>query len=500
MGLFPFHAKRKQVTQIASGLLLIPLCAFLFFYQLGERDLWSSHEARAAQNAAMILQTGNWGLPQLFDGHREMQKPPLYYWLVAWIAQQQGGRVDAWAVRLPAAISALLGVLLVFGVLASRGRPVAGLVAALVLATAAHYTWLARVGRIDMPLMLTVSLALICFYVAGSGRIACFVGYLAIAAGIMLKGPIGAALPIAVLTVRAMVEGTLAPRRLLRSSLWWGVPLVLALTVPWFLWVNHTTHGEFFHVFFVHHNIERSLGNSDDLRVHPWWFYGPRWLIDFLPWSLLVLGAGVYLLRKSRWREDPEARFGLVWFLTMIALLSCAGFKRADYLLPAYPGAALLLGCVAERWYQGAIHPRRLAVTFGLIVAACVAAWGVVLHHVLPQQEPALEQRTFAQAIRQYAPQPDFVHFFRAESHALAFHVGYPIDTFLEWENLDIWAKTPGVHYIVMPVDAAAEWQEHVTAGRLVEVLRNTDIAAGIPPHEQMVLMRTDNPPASMSR
>jgi hypothetical protein len=220
-------------------------------------------------------------------------------------------------------------------------------------------------------------------------------------------------------------------------------------------------------------------------------------LIDFLPWSPVVVAAGIYLFRNARWREDPEARFGMVWFGVTLLLLSCAGFKRADYLLPAYPGAALLLGCVAERWYQAAVHRRRLLAAFGLIVAGCLVTWTVVLHHVLPQQEPALEQKTFAHAIREHIPQPGFVHFFRAESHVLAFHVGYPIDTFLEWENLDIWTRTPGTHYIVMPVDAAAEWQDHVTSGRLVEVLRNTDLAAGIPPHEQMVLMRIDNPPAS---
>src|SRR5438093_5780391 len=131
-------AKRTLLLVAISG--WVSAAAFLlFFYRLAERDLWSSHEGRAAQNAASILREGKWGLPKLFDGHAELQKPPLYYWLVALIAQLQGGTVDAWAVRLPAALSALAGVLGVFGLLYWRGRPIAGLVAALILATALHY-------------------------------------------------------------------------------------------------------------------------------------------------------------------------------------------------------------------------------------------------------------------------------------------------------------------------------------------------------------------------
>src|SRR5215471_5814393 len=116
-------AQRAICACLLSGGL-----AFLFFYRLADRDLWSSHEGRAAQNGATILREGNWGLPKLFDGHPELQKPPLYYWLVALIAQARGGIVDGWAVRLPAALSALGGVLLVFFLLACRGRAIAGLI------------------------------------------------------------------------------------------------------------------------------------------------------------------------------------------------------------------------------------------------------------------------------------------------------------------------------------------------------------------------------------
>src|SRR5262245_63612256 len=91
---------------ILPRLGLLVFCGCLFFLGLGDRDLTSSHEARAAQNAQMILDEGHWLVPRLFDRHLELQKPPLYYWLVALFAWLNGGHVDAWAVRLPAALSA----------------------------------------------------------------------------------------------------------------------------------------------------------------------------------------------------------------------------------------------------------------------------------------------------------------------------------------------------------------------------------------------------------
>src|SRR5207253_587664 len=135
-------------------LLLLGLCWLLFFHRLGNRSTWSSHEARAAQDAQTILLDNAWGLPHLFDRKVELQKPPLYYWLVAGIAALRGGPVDAWSVRLPAAGAAVGCVVLLLGLGQCSGRRLAGAFAAVMLATAIHFTWLARTGRIDMPLTL----------------------------------------------------------------------------------------------------------------------------------------------------------------------------------------------------------------------------------------------------------------------------------------------------------------------------------------------------------
>jgi 4-amino-4-deoxy-L-arabinose transferase-like glycosyltransferase len=497
-----------QVARAAAPFLVLScLSICLFFIRLDQRDLWSSHEGRAAQDAQSLLLDKAWGLPRLFCLQADLQKPPLYYWLVAGVAWIHGGTVDAWSVRFPAAASAMGCVWLLYAFGSWCGRPRSGFLAAFLLASSMHFTWLARIGRIDMPLTLTVAVCVTCAHVGmrayrlqgGLAGWRWFVGvYLAAAAALLLKGPIGIVLPLVVIVAdgcaRRLVEGSSGrpngPWKFAHAlGLWWGIPLVFGLVSPWFLWVNQATNGEFFRVFFWKHNVERGLG-SGTLHVHPWWFYLPRMAFDFLPWSPLLIPATWWLFRKA-WKSDPLARFSWIWVTGIIAVLSCSSFKRADYLLPAFPGAALLLGCGLDRLLELRPSLLRHTVAAGLVSSLClVGGWFYYLSVTLPRAEPEREFRTFAATIRRIAPAPQPIIFFRTESHALAFHVGRPVDSILEWENVDTWASRAGAFYVVMPAEMVAEWPAHVHAGKLVEVARN-DPANGRPHEQPLVLLKT---------
>ncbi len=489
--------QRKNVFLYVLSLCSLCLCgSFLIFYHLGDRDLWASHEARAAQDAQRILDDGDWSLPRLFDDQVELQKPPLYYWLAAAAGWLRGGTMDAVAERLPAAIAGMVAVLGVFGFLAGRGRMLAGLLASLILATAQHFTWISRTGRIDVPLTVAVAAAILCLWSArrpdlAAGRAFAWnlAGYLAIAAGILLKGPIALVLPLAVVSINA----AFTREKVFSRSLCWGLPLVLAVAGPWFVVAHLRTHGEFTRVFFWYHHVQRATGGAAALASHPWWFYGPRLAFDFLPWSPLLALAGWWTLRRRSNERDAIGRLGLVWLVTVVLLLSASRFKRADYLLPAYPGAAIWLGCSGERLFQAWRSPNRarwLALGVTGSVAGVVAVWAMYLNFTVSIQDAGHDQRPFAAAIREVAPRPEQILLFRVEDHLLAYHLGRPLNTFLEWENLDIWAGRPGTHFILMPAECAAEWRQYITSGVLDEVLRHTDRTDRRQPRD-LVLMRT---------
>jgi 4-amino-4-deoxy-L-arabinose transferase-like glycosyltransferase len=521
-------------------LILLVLCGSLFFPCLGDRSLTSSHEARAAQDSQSILDNDDWLLPQLFDRQVELQKPPLYYWMVAVWGWLQGGRVDAWSVRLPAALSATATVLLIFAFGLLRRRPLAGFLAAAMLASCLHFTWLARVGRIDMPLTFTTTLCLAGLYLGhcrrseggGTGLRWLLLAYLALGAGLLLKGPIALVLPGVVVLLWAAQEymvrtqernahgwHSLGPQRPGRNcnipsgtspshgmpsvgfgaptnhylprtahhspfstylGLWWGLPLAVGLALPWYVAANVQTRGELFRVFFWYHNFARGFGGEELLHAYPWWFYGPRLLLDMLPWSLLLPLAAWLFFRRREYRHDPMVRFGLVWLLAVTLLLSCMHFKRADYLLPAYPGAALFLGCIMERWWLAftnspALRVRRwLPVGWSVVLLACVLGWA--WHIVAFAKQTVEPESRLAAEIRRRTDQP--VLLFRTEAHDLAFHIGPPLVTLLEWENLDVWAARPTPYYVIMPLDEARCWPTHLRAGQLVEVLRATELTS----------------------
>jgi hypothetical protein len=313
------------------------------------------------------------------------------------------------------------------------------------------------------------------------------VAYLFLAAGLMLKGPIAIVLPGSVIGLFLLLEGHLRhPLRWIhRLGLWWGLPLALGVPALWFIWANNATGNELFQTFFIHHNFERALGeNVVDRWSHPWWLYGPLFAANFLPWSLVVPVAGWLAWRKGWWRDDAELRFGAIWFAAIFSFLSCVSFKRADYLLPAYPGVALVVGCVGERLLASVVNPRPLLVCFGVTAFGCVLGWIVFLQAVMPGKDRQLEYQSFAAEIRHYCPRPEPLCFFRTESHALAFHVGRPLDIFVEWEKLAERTERTKPQYIVMPLARFEECSEHVGADRLEKLLTSSHV-------KPLVLVRT---------
>jgi 4-amino-4-deoxy-L-arabinose transferase-like glycosyltransferase len=175
-------------------------------------------------------------------------------------------------------------------------------------------------------------------------------------------------------------------------------------------------------------------------------------------------------------------RFAIVWFVAMFLVLSASQFKRADYLLPLYPAAAIYIGCAAEHWLS-----RRLLVVVAL---ACLVGWQVHALAIEPAEQAKEEKRAFARMIRELSPQE--VMLFRTESHLLAFHLGRPIITRVEWHDLNDWLAAPGPHLVVMPPEYVYPAQQIVRSRKLAVAARLEDFTAG-PPHRPLVLLRTQD-------
>jgi 4-amino-4-deoxy-L-arabinose transferase-like glycosyltransferase len=154
------------------GLWLIALIATIELPLLGEFGLIDPWETHYAEVAREMLARGDFISPWWAHERWFMSKPVLTFWLEALSmkvlgVQPAAGQVlgdpagpfahPEWAVRLPGALFAMAGCCLLYrGVAANAGRG-AGLAAAVVLATAAHWTLMARHALTDTPFVAALT-------------------------------------------------------------------------------------------------------------------------------------------------------------------------------------------------------------------------------------------------------------------------------------------------------------------------------------------------------
>jgi len=137
-----------------AGILL--LTAFLHFYRLGQEGYANLYYAATVQS--MLTSWHNFFFAS-FDagGFVTVDKPPLGFWIQAASAALLG--FSGWSLLLPQALAGVLSVGLLYHLVQRVFGPVAGLLAALVLAVTPIFVAANRNNTIDSLLVLTLLLA-----------------------------------------------------------------------------------------------------------------------------------------------------------------------------------------------------------------------------------------------------------------------------------------------------------------------------------------------------
>ena len=352
---FPDSGAARYVIWVT---LLIVVCALTLFANLQGRDLWGADESRNAERAREMIASRQWMTPTYLR-QPDFDKPPVHYWLMA-AAGQLLGPSDA-VFCLPSAVFGLATVLMTFALGASLYGPRAGGMAGFILATAFLFVYDARMAFIDLPLLACITGSIFAGHRAlgpKKGWIrSAVVAALLLAAGAMMKGLVGLVLPLLVLGLGESTAGRW--RRLTGLA---GAAMLVA--TPLYIQLGSRFTGRFLAVDHFRRFLipDAALGGN-----HPWYFYGPTLLSDFLPWTILLPAVGVALACTPdafrRWRLP------LVWFGATFLLLSLGANKREPYLLPLFPALALLCGAVADEVLAG--RARRLLLVWwrlGLVV------------------------------------------------------------------------------------------------------------------------------------
>lgn len=120
----------------------------------------------------------------------------------------------------------------------------------------------------------------------------------------------------------------------------------------------------------------------DEGKTGKLWFYAPSLLGGAAPWCALWPAAALALARwrDAKWRDAD--RLAIAWTLPSLVAFSLFRAKRDLYLLPFYPGLALLAGLLVARIAQAPERARNLLVRgplhamFGALVLAGLAGLG----------------------------------------------------------------------------------------------------------------------------
>jgi 4-amino-4-deoxy-L-arabinose transferase-like glycosyltransferase len=353
---------------------LAAFVAVLWLATLPLRPLFNPDEGRYAEIPREMLVSGDWVIPHL-NGVVYLEKPPLQYWATALSLRVFGH--GEFAARLYTALCAF-GTLVVVWLAARRlWSSAAAWQAAAVLSSMLLFLVLGQLLTLDMSLTFYMTLSLTAFLLAqqtsqGPGsrteRRWMLLAWVATALGVLTKGLVAAAIPAAVLVLYSLYSRDFLPWR--RLYLWRGLPLFLAITVPWH-WLAARRMPDFLQFFFVHEHLSRYLTPSAD-REEPWWFFATVFLVGSIPWTLSALR----VITESWRRRAADGQFDHALFLWLWIVFVCVFFSLSDsklipYILPAMPALALLIAASpVAAWRRDLLFTAAFTVLVSILFAA----------------------------------------------------------------------------------------------------------------------------------
>lgn len=307
------------------------------------RPLMPIDETRYAAVAWEMWNRGDLLVPHL-NGLPYSDKPPLLFWLV-----QAGWKVfgvNDWWPRLVPALFSLCNLFLT-AALARRlwpDRPAVARAAPAVLVGFLLWSLFTGMLMFDMLVTFCVLLALLGVEVAWREQKTLpwlWVGA-AMGLGILAKGPVALLVPLFTAALAPFLGRSGTGRRL-GWRWYWGILLALAVAaaigLSWALPAARAGGPAYANAILFSQTEERLVNSFAHER--PWWWYlalMPLLLYPYSFWPRLWRAAG-----RLRWQTaDMGTRFCLAWTLPALLVFSLISGKQPHYLLPLFPGFALL--------------------------------------------------------------------------------------------------------------------------------------------------------------
>jgi 4-amino-4-deoxy-L-arabinose transferase-like glycosyltransferase len=405
-GFMVFVGKKPELFCV---LLLALLCLLFLFLGLDFYPLLDVDETRYAVMARDLANSLNCNSLYL-NNVPFLEKPPLYFWLVAKSIHLFGG-FSAFAVRFPIA---LIATFLTFFTYLTGRKVISrkfGMLSAIILLTSVFYLVLSHVAILDMVLTVMVTSAIYCGFLTHFctekkfSKYAWWYFWLFAGLAFLAKGILGLVIPVAVIFAYNLLTKSLKeffkPINMLP-----GLLIFFAIIVPWH-YVMYMEYGnKFITEYFILHHFARFIDSANIGRERPFLYFVPVFFVGFMPWSITFIAfivdgfkklgsqykkaEGNFIkkinsLIKYETNEQKLVLFASVYFVLIFLMFSISSTKLPTYILPVLPAAALLTGYYwwrADEKKTMAEHEKSLEVSTLLLGGIFIGA-GIIASVVI---------------------------------------------------------------------------------------------------------------------
>jgi 4-amino-4-deoxy-L-arabinose transferase-like glycosyltransferase len=337
-------------------LLVVALLGFLpGFFSVPPID---RDEARFAQATKQMVESGDY-VDIRFQDEVRYKKPVGIYWLQAGVVKTASALgfphalTTIWLYRIPSLVGAIGAVLLTYWAALAFVSRRAAVLAGLMMASCVLLGIERLIAKTDAMLLMTVVAAMGAMaraYLwqgreqlsASSAWTTAAVFWTALAAGVLLKGPL--IVMVVGLAAVALIVVDRAARWMLSLKPLAGVIWLAILVLPWFLAIMGRAGDAFFAESVGEDLLAKVFAGQESHGAPPGYYFILFW-VTFWPGATLAA-----LATPAVWwtRREPAVKFLLAWLVPSWLVFELVATKLPHYVLPLYPAIAILIAGVID--------------------------------------------------------------------------------------------------------------------------------------------------------
>ena len=366
----------RSFTAVLAGLIVIRLLLMAII------PLTDPTEARYAEIARIMAESGDWVTPYFKYGVPFWGKPPLSFWLAAISIKVLG--LSEFSIRLPSLLVTILTALLIHLTTKHYTNSRAAYYSSLIFLSTTLVFVSSGAVFVDPFLVFGTTLSMTSFVFSIDQKQTShywdYLFYAGITIGLLAKGPLALVIIFGPILLWMLIckDTSTAIRRLLLSR---KALLAAALVLPWYIIAELKTPG-FLEYFIIGEHFKRFLvsGWNGDLygsaHKHP---IGSVWSFFFIgvfPWSFILAIPLLKFFKKYRQYteffkmiENKEMTYLFISALFPMIFFTLSKNVLWTYVLPSIPAFSVLLGIYLDNLSSILHQPtNKIVVTLALIV------------------------------------------------------------------------------------------------------------------------------------